>query len=360
MAGTANELLQATARSFYLTLRVLPRAVRPPIGLAYLLARTSDTIADTEIVPARQRLQALANLEERIRNRHAQPLDFGELAREQGSAAERALLARVEESLAALRRLSAADQALVNTVLVTIISGQTMDLQRFAAPDGGANGRLAGLAMPPGRTGPKPVVALRRETELDDYTYRVAGCVGEFWTRLCMAHLFPRAPLNEDQLVADGICFGKGLQLVNILRDLPADLANGRCYLPLERLTPAGLAPEELLAPEREAAFLPLFRAGLDQAAAHLRTGWRYTNTLPFGQFRVRLACAWPILLGWETIAKLRTASVADLRRRVKVPRRQVYTLMLRSTLALPVPFWWRRLIPPPSPHGEPMPPLPV
>jgi len=50
MAGTSNDLLKATSRSFYLTLRVLPAAVRSQIGLAYLLARTTDTIADTELV----------------------------------------------------------------------------------------------------------------------------------------------------------------------------------------------------------------------------------------------------------------------------------------------------------------------
>jgi hypothetical protein len=36
-----NELLRATSRSFYLTLRVLPGAIRPQIGLAYLPAQPS-------------------------------------------------------------------------------------------------------------------------------------------------------------------------------------------------------------------------------------------------------------------------------------------------------------------------------
>jgi len=36
------------------------------IGLAYLLARTTDTIADTELVPLEQRLEALKRLRERI------------------------------------------------------------------------------------------------------------------------------------------------------------------------------------------------------------------------------------------------------------------------------------------------------
>src|ERR1017187_8186609 len=37
-----------------------------PIGLAYLLARTTDTIADTDLVALEQRLEALRQLRERI------------------------------------------------------------------------------------------------------------------------------------------------------------------------------------------------------------------------------------------------------------------------------------------------------
>ena len=342
MTESANELLQATARTFYLTLRVLPARVRPQIGLAYLLARTTDTIADTEIVPLAQRLDALHQLRERILGRSAVPLVFGDLARQQGSPAEKLLLEKVEDSLAALRRFSAGDQQLIQEVLSTITSGQELDLRRFAVRAGGAQG--LGQVRTDDDFSQHPVIALKTAAELDDYTYRVAGCVGEFWTKLCRAHLFPTAKLDEAQFVADGIRFGQGLQLVNILRDLPADLENGRCYLPLEQLTPAKLTPENLLQPEQEASFLPLFRAQLARAEAHLAAGWRYTNTLPFGQFRVRLACAWPILLGAKTIAKLRAVQVAGLRRRVKVSRGEVYALLAHSLLACPFPFWWRKL----------------
>ena len=331
MTGTANDLLKATARSFYLTLRVLPARVRPQIGLAYLLARTTDTVADTEIVPLAQRLAALQNLRERILGQSAAPLNFSELARQQGSPAERELLEKVEDSLAALETLTAADRELVHSVLTTITSGQELDVRRFAT------------------AGPGKITALATTTELDDYTYRVAGCVGEFWTRICRAHIFPHARIDEKQFIYDGIRFGKGLQLVNILRDLPADLKNGRCYLPLEKLRPAGLTAENLLLPENEARFLPLFRAQLDVAEAHLAAGWRYTNTLPFGQFRVRLACAWPVLLGLKTIQRLRSANMGALQERVKVPRGEVYGMMARSILACPVPFLWRKLYRPPA-----------
>jgi farnesyl-diphosphate farnesyltransferase len=326
MTAGANELLKATARSFYLTLRVLPAQVRAQIGLAYLLARTTDTVADTEIVPAQQRLEALRDLRERILGQRVTPLHFAELAEQQGSAAERTLLKEVENSVAALREFSTGDQGLIQEVLTTITSGQELDLRRFADAAGGK------------------IAALETAGELDDYTYRVAGCVGEFWTKLCRVHLFPEAKLDERQLVADGIRFGKGLQLVNILRDLPADLKNGRCYLPLEKLSGSALTPETLLEPQNEKAFITLLHEHLELADGHLAAGWRYVNTLPFGQFRVRLACAWPLLLGVKTIKRVQAADVAELKQRVKVPRGEVYGMMIRSTLASPAPFLWRKL----------------
>jgi len=333
MADDFNELLKATSRSFYLTLRVLPSRVRRQIGLAYLLARTTDTIADTEIVPLADRLAALQRLRERILGQGSGPLNFGELVGQQGSAAERALLEKTEASLALLAELSPEDLKLVRGVLTTIISGQELDLVRFGS-----------LGPPEARSAEQKIIALESAAELDDYTYRVAGCVGEFWTKICRAHLFPKARLDEKQFIAEGIRFGKGLQLVNILRDLPADLRNGRCYLPMQRLDEAKLMPGLLFSPVNEKKFREVFEEYLDKAESHLAAGWHYTNTLPYGQFRVRLACAWPILFGMRTIAKLRAAGAGELRARVKITRGEVWGILIRSLAACPVPFVWRRL----------------
>jgi farnesyl-diphosphate farnesyltransferase len=334
MAESLQALLKATSRSFYLTLRVLPRAIRPQIGLAYLLARTTDTIADTEILPVAQRLAALQKLRARILGQNTAPLDFGEFAKSQAAPAEKLLLEKIEAALAALLSFSAADQKLIREVLTTITSGQELDLQRF--------GGLGSTESHP----TKKIISLETAAELDDYTYRVAGCVGEFWTKMCRAHLFPEAALNEKQFLADGIRFGKGLQLVNIFRDLPADLKNGRCYLPSQRLDEAKLFPEILMSSAAQEKFLPLFREHLDKAESHLRAGWNYTNTIPFFQFRVRLACAWPVLIGLKTIAKLRAADAAQLQARVKISRGEVWKIILSSLLAIPLPFAWRRLPP--------------
>ena len=326
MPRQLNVLLKATSRSFYLTLRVLPAGVRPQISLAYLLARTTDTIADTELVPQAQRLHALQILCERILGVRDIPVNFGELARHQESSPERMLLEEVEKTIALLQLLSAGDLDLVRTVLRTITGGQELDLHRFS----GASAER--------------IVALPDNAALDDYVFRVAGCVGEFWTRLCRAHLFPAAKLDDALLIADGIRFGKGLQLVNILRDLPVDLRKGRCYLPVDRLAEIGLAPADLLLPSTESKVRPLYEQYLDLAAANLTSAWDYTNALPWRCARVRLACAWPILIGIETIGRLRTGRILDPGRRIKIDRRQIRSILLKSTMLYPLPGAWRRL----------------
>src|SRR5271169_4744253 len=122
MPTALNNLLQATSRSFYLTLRVLPARVRPQIGLAYLLARTTDTITYTELVPPAQRLDALQKLRERILGQNSAPLNFGELAEKQNLSAEKLLLEKAEDALAALKEFSDADQKLIRDVLAPITS----------------------------------------------------------------------------------------------------------------------------------------------------------------------------------------------------------------------------------------------
>ena len=319
-------LLRDVSRSFYLTLRVLPASVRPQIGLAYLLARATDTIADTGLVSVDQRLRALDDLRARILGSRRTPLALGEFAGRQGSPSERILLERVEEAIGLLETLSPPDRQRVREALSTITSGQELDLRRFA---GASAGKIA---------------ALQTDEELDDYTYRVAGCVGEFWTRMCRAHLFPAEPLDDAALLANGVRFGKGLQLVNILRDLPADLAQGRCYLPAQPLQAAGLAPADLANPANEPRLRPLYNLWLGRAEAHLQAGWVYTNTLPWRCIRVRLACSWPILIGLQTLALLRTNNVLEPHRRLKITRGQLRMNLVRSVLYYPFPPLWKAL----------------
>lgn len=320
-----NKLLKEVSRSFFLTLKFLPRAIRPQIGLAYLLARATDTIADTEVIPVEARLEALQKLRDAICRSAAAP-QFQRLADNQSLPAEKILLDRVPSALKLLRGFSPADQERIQQVLDTITSGQELDLVRFRS----------GTATDP--------MALQAESELDDYTFRVAGCVGDFWTQMCLAHLKTKPTKPADQLIQEGIRFGKGLQLVNILRDIPADLRRGRCYLPESQLGTTGVLPKDLLDAETYPRLTPVFSYWLARAEEHLAVGWEYTNSLPYSWMRVRLACAWPILIGQATLRKLAGTNVLDSTQRVKVGRQEVKTILVQSVLWYPFPGRWRAL----------------
>ncbi|MFA6002809.1 MAG: squalene/phytoene synthase family protein, partial [Elusimicrobiota bacterium] len=289
-AEAMEDLLRGVSRSFYLSLRILPVPVRKQISLAYLLARASDTVADTKAVSRDLRLDVL---------RRMQSGDFKsvpQLAAGQALPAERMLLERLDECAAALAALEPGDRALISGLLYTIISGQIADLERF--PESGSG----------------PVVAIKDDAGLDDYTYLVAGCVGEFWTKICAAHLSAFSALEQQEMLGLGIRFGQGLQLVNILRDMAADLRLGRCYLPLAQ-------PERLLDPAAFPEIAAAYQRWLDKALDHLDSGWRYALRVPRSLWRVRLACIWPSWIGLGTVALMRRSNPLDPAQRVMVPQ---------------------------------------
>ena len=298
-------LLRDVSRSFYLTLRVLPDAIRPQVALAYLLARASDTIADTKAVPREQRAGILRQMQQAVRKKAAIPV-LEEIAERQTILAEKTLLEQLGFCILTLDACPPEDNNLIAELLQTIISGQIFDLERF-----------------PGES-ERELVALGNDDELDRYTYMVAGCVGEFWTKMCVAHLPDLRGWNLPQMSELGVRFGKGLQLVNVLRDMPKDLRIGRCYLPVAD-------PRALLDPANFGAIKPTYHRWLDTAVAHLDAGWEYTLSIPRRQARLRLACIWPIWIGLKTIGRLRVANPLDPTRRIQVSRGEVYWLMAQS-----------------------------
>jgi len=332
-------LLKHVSRSFYLSLSVLPSPIRDQVSLAYLLARATDTVSDMRVIPIDLRLSTLQGMRNAIvaaaEGAFVQSPDLANLAPGkdasafQDSSAEQVLLENFCNALAMLRSLSADDRQRIKDLLEIIIKGQELDLTHFS----------------PSSTG--QIVALETEAQLEEYEYLVAGCVGEFWTKMCLAHLIPHLRQQESYLLENGVRFGKGLQLVNILRDLPRDLRQGRCYLPSMQLSEYGLTPPMLLQAGNMDLFRPVYSAYLKQAEDHLQAGWNYTNTIPRKQIRLRLACAWPILIGMKTLALLRPGNVLDDQSRIKIGRPEVRNLIWRSIICYPCAAAWKKLIDP-------------
>ena len=300
MSGAAEtQILKGVSRSFYLSLRLLPAPMRAAASLGYLLARTSDTLADAAAARVSQRLEALQGFAQAVAGAAPLPRWPDDLLARLPDPRERILLEQAPSLLIWLRGLPAGEAVLVREVVATIISGQQLDLERFADA-----------------TAERPI-ALPDEAALEDYTWRVAGCVGEFWTRLGFLTLgsgFSRSA--PDILIDQGRAYGQGLQLVNILRDLPADLAAGRCYLPVAD-------------PGDHAALLASHARWLERAVAWIEQSRSYASSLP--SRRMRAATLLPALLAGETLGLLRGATWETLASKVKVPRRRVYALLLRA-----------------------------
>lgn len=295
-----GRLLASVSRSFYLTIRILPSRLRAPIGLAYLLARASDTIADTEDVPVPLRLQHLAAFGAMIRDGETEGLRSLQHDIRPTHTGERTLIDRLGDALEWLKTIGGFDRSEILIVMERIIRGQTLDLERFAQPE--------------------EIIALGSADELEEYTYLVAGCVGEFWTRVCFHHLHPYAEVDPEPLRDLGVNYGKGLQLVNILRDIPADLRAGRCYLPEDELRAAGTSPRTIL--EHPQTARPVFQHWSARAKTLLADGRAYIAALR--PARVRIGCFLPWYLGIKTLALLEEKPPLETAFRVKVPRRTI------------------------------------
>jgi len=107
-------------------------------------------------------------------------------------------------------------------------------IARFGVPEQPLQDLVSGMEM--------DVAGHRYATfaDLELYCSRVAGTVGLL---LCpvLGTSDPRAPGAAADL-------GRAMQLTNILRDVPEDLARGRVYLPEDELAAFGLAREDLMA----------------------------------------------------------------------------------------------------------------
>ncbi len=313
-------ILPRVSRSFYLSLRVLPRSVRPTIGLAYLFCRAADTIADTALLPRAQRRTYLDQYRSVFAGLSHAGLDTLQqhLAEQQQNYAERELLLRLPECFRLLAELPSIDQQHIRHLVLTLTQGMQLDLTVFPGENDGR------------------VQALETRGDLDLYTYFVAGCVGEFWTRVTMTHVPALQHWDAALMEARGIHFGKGLQLTNILRDIAQDLRIGRCYLPRTELASLGVNPPQLLDLQMVEKVRPLFDEYLDLTLSHYREGWAYTLAIPRQEWRLRLACAWPLLIGISTLALVRRSQqLLDPQIRVKIARTQVYGIMLRSLLSV-------------------------
>ncbi len=215
---------------------------------------------------------------------------------------EMELVRRAGDCMDWLESMEDSRAAAIRKVVGIITEGQSWDLERFQG---------------------EGIVALSDDGELETYAYQVAGSVGEFWTEIGVICDPGFSRYSSEELRVLGANYGKGLQLVNILRDIPEDLERGRCYLP-------GVNPGDSIA---ICEALPRWHS---RARVLLADGIKYTSSLR--GMRLCTSTGLPAALGLRTLERLEEASWEDLQKGVKISRR-----MVKRTLfgALMLSAWW-------------------
>lgn len=296
--------------------------------MLYLLARVADTIADSKAGETEVLIDLITKYNDVAQGKSTKLPDFTDLSKIQENPAEAKLLLNVQPVIDALPVYSKLDQERMLECLDIIVAGQVLDLQRFGiAKEGGT------------------ISSLDNEDELDDYTFRVAGCVGVFWTKMSLAHMFKPPKGKDEHFMQQGVRFGKALQMINIMRDIPEDLRFGRCYVPSPSLEKIGLKPDDLLDKESIEKFRPLYDSYLDITDAHLDAAIEYILMIPKLHFRSRAACMLPVLIGQRTVTLLRQGNPLDSSRVIKVTRDEMKAYFKKLLTAMMVPGGVKRLL---------------
>src|SRR5438876_6881726 len=155
-----HALLRSVSRSFYLSIRFLPAQLCKPVALAYLLARATDSVADTTGISGGVRIETLKMVSDGIQGKASREVVVNLIASFvplQANESEQRLLESLPDCLAWLEQMEQTDRTEIRVVLEKITRGQMLDLQRF--------------------DNPQEIRALGTADDLDDYTYLVAGCV---------------------------------------------------------------------------------------------------------------------------------------------------------------------------------------
>lgn len=304
-----NQILKETSRAFYLSLALLPASSRKPLSLAYLLARAADTLADSECLDESRRRPALEKFREllstpicevvtELRLEVFRPTHRGEVR----------LLKSVPVLLAELEVCAPSEREAITEVVRTLIEGMLWDQELFVGKD-----RAEGL----------------EEAELERYTYLVAGCVGPFWSYVCASGDPRLAHLLDQTWHLKAIEFGKALQWVNILRDIPKDQSEQRYYLPsLDR-------PD----------FREQFLQGYRRALSALEIASEYPLQFPRDRIRDRASTFLLLALGWRTLEQLLTDGGPRPGRRSKVSRWEVLCWLALSPVIVSTDWGFRILM---------------
>lgn len=110
--------------------------------------------------------------------------------------------------------------------------------------------------------------------QLERYCYLVAGTVGEMLLPILREE-------SSTEVINSGIALGKGMQIVNIIRDLGEDQRRGRRYIPLELMDKHGYTEQQMAREEINRSLIELIQDLKGSALRWFQQGLANIDTYP-------------------------------------------------------------------------------
>jgi phytoene/squalene synthetase len=180
-------------------------------------------------------------------------------------------------------------------------------------------------------------IRIRDHRDLTAYCHYVAGTVGDMLTLLFSKSVPAVSTSSRDELKRLAASFGRGLQLVNIAKDVLADAQRGDVFLPADALARAGIRAEDVMSGAGGSAQHDVVQGLCALARTDLAGAVEYTLLWPAGVGNaIRQFCAVPIGLALATLHALETGHQGGASgKKTKVSREFTFALCADVALAV-------------------------
>lgn len=305
-------ILPKVSRTFALTIPQLPPGLADVVANAYLLCRLADTIEDDAGMDSETKSEFLSEFLEII----DQKADADEFARRLAPQlsphtldAERELVTNTAPVVRVTATFTVTQQKAVIRCVTTMCNGMP-EFQRHNTLDG-----------------------LPSFVDLDRYCYFVAGIVGEMLTDLFCEHCDELAE-HRDDMMALAVCFGQGLQMTNILKDVWEDRESNTCWLPRSAFSDLDGGLTQAMRDGNSQAMTNGIGELIGIAHAHLKAALKYTQLIPKNEPGIRRFCLWAIGMAVLTLKKIHKNPGYKSGNEVKISRRAVKSTVIACNVA--------------------------
>ncbi len=300
-----ENILPKVSRTFAPTIRRLPDGLRLPVTVAYLLCRIADTVEDSPDLSLDDK-KRLLSLYAQIFSGEQKDQAFAEFMRLVTLLPSNTHDEKLAHNLPTVMDLYRTFKPSMQSYIARWVAEMSLGMRKYA--QAGQNRKYN---------------FLKSMKELDEYTYYVAGTVGYLLTELFAFYSNKITPSLKNKMEQLAESFGKGLQLVNIIRDMASDLRRGQSYIPDELLQKYRLTRESIFEKENADKAQELFNELIITAVRHLDKAFDYIQLIPKKETGIRLFCSLPVFWALRTLELIQRNTLALLNpEKVKIPRR--------------------------------------